>query len=124
MQGALRAEREHFAAANGWCGARPFIEPEIVAVTRGILEVPERFAVAGLEAVHHLLVLQTVKEDQFAPGDGWSAEACPNRMLPKNGWTCGWPGRGQIVARINSVAIRAEELRPVAAVNVDREAEA
>ena len=113
MQHALRAERVDAPAGDGRGGARSFVEAEIVAILGRVIENPDRGAGLGVERLDDLFGAYAMKQDQPAGRYHRTGEALSDVLFPDHRRAALGPFRRQVAARIDAVARRPEELRPV-----------
>src|SRR6184192_2023195 len=114
MQHALRAISIDSAIGNRGCCARAFIEAEVVPILCWISKTPNRISAFRIQALDRFFICYPVKENQFARHNGGPAKALADILLPDDGRAFLRPVGGNVVAGINPVSGRAEELRPVA----------
>ena len=116
MERSFGSEGIDFARRDGGRCARSFVEPEVVAVSGWVLEMPEGLALGTIQAFDHLLIAQAMEDDEFAVEDGWPAKPLADDSLPQDSWSLWRPGAGQVMLRIDAIVAGAKKLRPVARV--------
>src|ERR1051325_5790529 len=94
-------------------GARAFVETEIVAITGRIIEAPKWLACRFAEALHCLLVIHAMEENNFPQRHDRAAEALADLPLPNDRRPFFWPAFGEVGGGVSAVAVGAEKLRPV-----------
>src|SRR5678815_5152166 len=121
MEEAFGAIGVDFSICDRRCGAGSFIETEVITVGGGIIEGPDRLASFGIQSLDSFLVFQPVKQDELATSHRGAAESLADFSLPKQARPFRGPFAGKIAGGINSVARRAEQLRPVTGRGVEGE---
>src|ERR1043166_555586 len=109
----LGAKREHASFRNGGRRPRAGIEAEVVVVIRGVTRLPQLLSASSIEALHDRLILHTAKQKQPMAADGWSRKTLADLMFPHHRRPLFRPRLGKRRRRTNTVALRAQQLRPV-----------
>ena len=118
---ALRPERDDAPAGRDRHGARPLVEPEVVAVGGRRVVAPERFARRGVQRLQHLPAFEAVEEQHAPARHRRSGEPFADGPPPQLRRTAAGPLGGERGSVVASVAVRPEPLRPVAALRPCRQ---
>jgi hypothetical protein len=70
-------------------------------------------AVPGIETFDRFFITEAMEQDEFAGGDDWPAEPLAGFLLPEFWRAFFWPSVSERGSGTDTVAIGAEELRPV-----------
>ena len=113
MQHAVGAVREDAAARDHGNRARTFVEAEVIAIRRGVVERPDRLAGVRVHRLDGLAIVDAMKKDQAIADDGRTGESGADVALPERRRTGARKRRNDLGTGVDPVAIRSEDLRPV-----------
>ena len=110
---AIRAVGEDAPAGDDRHRARPFVEPEVIAIAGRVVEGPRRLARERVHRFDGLAVVDAMEQDQPSARDGRAGKAGADVTLPDERRTRAGKGRNDLRAGVDAVAARAENLWPV-----------
>ena len=93
--------------------ARPFIEPEIVAIGSRIRRAPLGSSGPRVEGLDDFFIADTVKQNQAITGHHGSREALADLLPPDRFRAGGWPRAHKRWPVVHAISRRPEKLRPV-----------
>ena len=114
VQSGARSEQIDLVASDQRNASRAAVRGERRLVVGGELLAPNRFAVAGREALGDLDVALAVKDDHSVADDRGPGETFSNRSLPQPRRSLRRPRLGKLLVDRNAVTVRPQYLRPIA----------
>src|SRR5207249_10541829 len=101
------------AAAYERRGPRPFVEAEVVPISRWITELPHRTAGGRVQAGYDFLIIDPVEDDEPLAGHNRTTETGADSLTPNDGWSAFGPGLQKPGLHGDPIACRSEKLGPI-----------